>query len=110
MERMTYQEAKEYLIRYNEQNGYTTKGMEKHCTMIAVIDQKSFKKEYSLESRSYEFTNDNKAFLPSNLGYSIFASSLDGTDPYVRLEQYLKEEQGGKDGWIVEYCYIKSED
>ena len=110
MERMTYQQAREYLIKYNEDRGYTTKGMKEHCTMVAVIDPKSFNKEYSLESRSYEFTNDNKAFLPSNLGYSIFASSLDGSDPCVRLEKYLRDEEGGKDGWIVEYCYILKED
>ena len=46
--------------------------------------------------------------LLDNLGYSIFATSLDGTD-FVRLENYLADE-GNKDGWKVEYCYIKQED
>ena len=105
MERMTWNEAKEYLIKFNNKYNYTTKGTMDHiCTMVAVISEDSFTQEYSLESRSYAFTNDNKAFL-NNCGYSIFA----GSDPCVRLERYLADE-GFKDGWKVEYCYIKSED
>lgn len=109
MEKMNWHEAKEYLIKFNNKYNYTTKGMMDHiCTMVAVISEDSFTKEYSLESRSYVFTNDNKAFL-NNCGYSIFASSLDGSDPCVRLERYL-EDEGVKDGWKLDYCYIKSED
>ena len=110
MERLTYQEAKEYLKQYNRKHGYTTKGTETHCVMVAVISEDSFDKEYSLESRSYRFTNDNKAFIDGLLGYSIFSDSLDGSDNGVRLEQYLAEETGDKKGWKVEYCYIMSEE
>lgn len=110
MEKMTWQEAKEYLIKYNKDHGYTSKGnMDCTCTMVAVISEDSFDKPYSLEARSYEFTNDNKAFLPSNAGYSVFASSLDRSDNGVRLEWYLADE-GNKNGWKVEYCYILKED
>jgi hypothetical protein len=39
-------------------------------------------------------------------GYSIFAHNLDGSDPHIRLEAYMAEERGGKDGWRVAYCYL----
>lgn len=64
------------------------------------------KKEYPWESRTYLFSSDNKAFQPNKGGYSIFGNCLDGTDQGVRLEQYIQEEHGGKDGWVVEDCGI----
>ena len=109
MQRMTYNEAAEYLRQYNRDHGYTIKGTETHCTMVAVIAQESFTQEYSLEARSYIFTNDNKAFIDGQLGYSIFADAMDGSDNGVRLEQYL-EDEGNPGGWKVEYCYILKED
>ena len=115
MDKLTYQEAAEYLRNFNRKYGYTTKGNMDHiCTMVAVITSSSFTDAngkivpYSLESRSYAFTNCNKAFIDGQIGYSIFADSLDHTDS-CRLEQYLVDEKGGPDGWIVDYCYIKDE-
>ena len=52
-------------------------------------------------------SSDNKAFQPNMGGYSIFASSIDGSDPMVRLESYMAAEKGGKDGWKVERCYMR---
>ena len=78
-----------------------------HLTGYIVFSQDSFTKPYSLESRTYVVSSDNKAFQPNMGGYSIFASALDGTDMGVRLEQYMAEERGGKDGWKVERCYMK---
>lgn len=78
-----------------------------HLTGYIVFTQDSFTKPYSLESRTYVVSSDNKAFQPNMGGYSIFASALDGTDMGVRLEQYMAEERGGKDGWKVERCYMK---
>ena len=110
MDKMDWYEAKQYLINYNKKHGNTSKGCMDHiCRMIAVISEDSFKEPYTLEERSYEFTNDNKAFIDGMGGYSIFSNSLDGTDKGVRLEYYL-EDEGNKDGWKVDYCYIKSED
>lgn len=109
MERMDWYEAKEYMRQYNDRNGVTSKGTDKHCTMVAVISEDSFDKKYTLDERSYRFSNDNKAFISGMGGYSIFAGSLDGSDPCVRLEQYL-EDEGNKNGWKVEYVYIQSED
>lgn len=78
--------------------------------LIGYITFSSFgpanKEEYPWESRTYLVSSDNKAFQPNKGGYSIFGSCLDGTDQCVRLEQYIQEEYGGKDGWVVEDCYI----
>lgn len=63
-------------------------------------------REFSWEGRTYSVSSDNKAFQPKMGGYSIFGSSLDGTDPCVRLERFMADERGGKDGWIVEDCCI----
>ena len=49
MEQMNWYEAKEYLCNYNKKHGYTSKGNENKCTMVAVISADSFDKEYSLE-------------------------------------------------------------
>ena len=39
-------------------------------------------------------------------GYSVFGTSLDGTDKNVRLDAYMAAEKGGKDGWKIEKCFI----
>ena len=57
-------------------------------------------KEYSLESRSYEFRSDEKYFLSGMGGNSIFAASLDESDVDVWLDKYL-------DKWKVDYCYLR---
>ena len=102
--RMTWQEAVEYLIEFNKKHDIHTKGDKlATCVMVAVISKDSFDREWSLESRSYAFSNHNKYFIPETLGSSIFADSLTGDDIGVRLEQYVPED------WKVEYCYIKEE-
>ena len=63
-----------------------------------------------MESRTYAVSSDNKAFRPNMGGYSIYASSLDGSDPCVRLEQYMASEYGGKNGWQIERCYMMSDE
>jgi len=81
-----------------------------HLTGYIVMSPASFEREYSLESRTYVVSSDNKAYQPNKGGYSIFASSLDGSDPYVRLEQYMSVELGGADGWQIERCYMMSDE
>ena len=49
----------------------------------------------------------HKAFQSGMGGYSIYASSVDKSDPLVRLERYMRDEQGGSDGWKIERCYIR---
>ena len=81
-----------------------------HLSGFIVFSPASFEKEYSVESRTYAVSSDNKAFQPNMGGYSIYAASLDGSDPCVRLEQYMASERGGKDGWQIERCYMMSDE
>ena len=86
--------------QHNTDNVITTQYGDDHpLKCVVVIDQSSFDKEYSEESRSYMFRSDNKYFVSGMGGNSIFASSLDGTDVGVRLDWYLNK-------WKIEYCYI----
>ncbi len=74
-------------------------------TAHIVFSEDSYTKPYSLLSRTYCFSSDNRAFQPNMSGYSIFASCLDRSDQGVRLDWYMREE-GNEDGWITEDCYI----
>jgi hypothetical protein len=96
----TWHETRELMSKFNNENGYTTKGNKEHLYMVAVITEDSFDRNYSLTERSYEFSNDNKAFLPNQSSNSVFADCLDGKDFGVRLDWYIPTE------WKVEYCYI----
>lgn len=82
----------------------------RHITGYIVFSPASFEQEYSLESRTYAVSSDNKAFQANMGGYSIYGSSLDRSDPYVRLEQYMVAEHGGVDGWQIERCYMSRKD
>ena len=97
----TWHEAREIMRKFNEEQSHTTKGgCKKLLFMVAVITEDSFDAPYSLTERSYEFCNDNKAFLPNMSSNSILADCLDGRDLGVRLDWYIPKE------WKVEYCYI----
>ena len=82
-------------------------GSGQHLTGYVVFTEDSFTEPYSELSRTYQISSNNKAFQPNMGGYSIYASCLDGTDPLVRLERYMAAEKGGRDGWIIERCYMK---
>lgn len=73
---------------------------------VIVFTEDSFTQKYSLEERSYVVSSNNKAWIAGMGGYSIFGSSLDGSDPGVRLDQYMRTEKGGENGWKVDYCYM----
>ena len=79
-----------------------------HLMGYIVFTEDSFDKPYPVEARTYAVSSNNKAFQPNMGGYSIYASSLDGSDPMVRLEGYMRSEKGGEDGWKIERCYMKS--
>lgn len=81
-----------------------------HLTGFIVFSPASFTKEYSAESRTYVVSSDDKAFWPNAGGYSIFASSLDGSDPCVRIELYMASELGGPDGWQIERCFMNADE
>lgn len=71
-----------------------------------VFTADSFDKPYNEESRTYAISSNNKAFQSGMGGYSIYASCLDGTDPCLRLEGYMR----GENAWKIEKCYITKDD
>ena len=82
---------------------------EKSHSRLYRFTEDSFDKPYTEEERTYVVSSNNKAFIEGMGGYSIYASSLDGTDKCVRLEAYMADEHGGKDGWKIEKCYVKDD-
>lgn len=102
IKKITYKELKNYFILFNKTHNHAKEAIKG----VIVFTEDSFDKEYSLESRSYVVSSNCKAFIPSMNGYSIFGSSLDGIEHYVRLEQYMKDEYDVEDGWKVDYCYL----
>ena len=100
MKKLTWHETREAMWKFNEENGRTTKGNEKQLKAVVVFTEDSFNKPYTEQERSYEFTNNNKAFLPNQSSNSIFANCLDGKDLGVRIDLYMW------DGWKPEYCYL----
>lgn len=98
---MSYSELTS-LFRQSEREG-------KHITGYIKIAAKGNLAQYSADSLTYGVSSNNKAFIDGMGGYSIYASSIDGSDFCVRLENYLKDERGGKNGWEIERCFIKEE-
>ena len=103
MKKITWSELENAMWKFNEEHGYTTKGNEKKLKGIVVFTEDSFRKPFTEFQRSYQFTSDNKAFLPNQLGYSIFADCLDGTDNGVRIDWYMRDTENP---WKIEYCYL----
>jgi hypothetical protein len=99
---MTYQELRKLFYTHEDKDPST------HLT--AYITFSGFgsqnQKTYPWESRTYAISSNNKAYQPEKGGYSIYGSCLDGTDCGIRLEKYMRDEQGGKDGWTVEDCCL----
>lgn len=75
----------------------------KHLTGYIVFSQESFNKPYDEKSRTYAVSSDNKAFKAGLGGYSIYGSCLDGSDPCVRLDGYMR----GENAWKIDKCYLK---
>lgn len=100
--KMTYAQLKSIFLAWEHQNPAPTI----HLTGCIVFKQSSFTQPYTLRQRTYAVSSGNKAFMPKQGGYSIFASCMDGTDVGVRLEQHMNQEHGGKDGWEVDYCVL----
>ena len=71
-------------------------------TGYIVFTEDSFGKPYNEESRTYAVSSNNKAYQPGMGGYSIYGSCLDGTDPCLRLEGYMR----GENPWKIEKCYM----
>ncbi len=100
---MTYKELRTLLREHENSNPNS------HLTAYITFAPESFGSEvaYSEVERTYAISSNNKAFQPNMGGYSIFGSCLDGkTDPCLRLDYQMAEENGGKNGWIVEDCCL----
>ena len=102
MKKITWSEFEKAMWKFNEAHGYTTNGNKERLRGIVVFTEDSFSKPYTVKERSYEVDSDQKAFLPNQIGYSIFGDCLDGRDLGVRLDWYMKD----KNPWKVEYCYL----
>lgn len=103
MKKLTWSEICKAMWNFNEEHGYKTKGNEKRLEAVVVFAEDSWNKPYTEEQRSYQFSSDNKAFLPDQIGYSIFGDCLDGKDLGVRLDWYMRADENP---WKVEYCYL----
>ena len=95
---MTYQELKALLRKHEESDPGT------HLTAYITFSffGRENEKEYSWVDRTYAVSSSNKAFQPNMGGCSIFGSCLNGTDQHIRLENFMKEERGAQNGWVVE--------
>ena len=78
---MTFSEVKDKMREFNRKHDIERKvcvrtkkdGTFIEMTARVVLSNSCLNKEYSLEERTYEFTNYNKALTPNDIGYSIFA-------------------------------------
>lgn len=102
MKKLTWSEVEELMWKHNRDNNITVKGIDKHpITCVVVFKQGDwFRKEFTEVERSYRVSSDNKAFIPGQIGSSIFADCLDGTENGVRLDYYINR-------WKVDYCYME---
>jgi hypothetical protein len=100
MKKMTLQEVFALFYKHNEENPTTQFGDEKRLTAVVVFKQGPwFNAEYTETERSYQFSSDNKYFIPGMGGNSIYANCLDGVERCVRLDWYIHK-------WEVDYCYL----
>lgn len=110
LNRAIYAEPQKIEMSYSELKSRFRAAEEKgkeHLKGYITFTSDSFTEPYSEEARTYVVSSNNKAFIPNMGGYSIYGSSLDGTDMMVRLEQYMAAERGGKDGWKIEKCCLE---
>lgn len=96
-------------MKYKELRGILCTAASEHKTIEAFVTfaQCSFpEKTYSQTERTYLFTSNEKAFSANACGYSIFGNCMNGSEFGVRLERYMADEKGGRNGWKTENCGI----
>lgn len=96
-------------MSYAELTAFFRSVNDKHLDPIVgyvVFTTDSFDKPYNAESRTYAISSNNKAYQSGMGGFSIYASCLDGTDPCLRLDGYMR----GENAWKIEKCYLLQED
>lgn len=106
--RAIYMEPDNFEITYNEMKSRFRQAERDKKTTVGyiVFTEDSFDAPYTEEQRTYEVRSNCKAFMDGMCGYSIFGISLDGEDVNVRLDTYMADEHGGKNGWKIERCYM----
>lgn len=106
LNRALYTEPEEIEMSYAEMRDKFREQEDKHdgthIKGYIVFSEDSFDKPYPIESRTYVVSSNNKAFQSGMGGYSIYGSSLDGTDVCVRLDGYMRCENP----WKIERCYM----
>ena len=103
MKKITWSELEKAMCQFNEEHGYTTKGTKECLEGVVVFREDSWDKPYTETQRSYKVSSDNKAFLPHQIGNSIFADCLDEKDLGVRIDWYMHDKEMP---WKVDYCYL----
>ena len=92
-------------MSYPELSALFRSANEKKLAPIAgyiVFTADSFDRPFNEESRTYCVYSNNKAYQSDMGGYSIFGFCLDGTDPGLRLDGYMR----GDNAWKIEKCYM----
>lgn len=103
MIKRTFSEIRKIFCKHNEANNITTQfGDTQPLYACAVASQSNFTKEYSEAERTYRFRSDNKNFIASQIGLSIYADSLEGEDN-IRLDWYLSD-------WTWDTFYLEGEE
>lgn len=100
---ITFSQLCSIFYKHNEDANITSQFDDKNALMgVVVFKSENWPdKNFSLESRSYRFSSDNKFFISGMGGNSIFAYNLDNSDRGIRLDWYLPE-------WKIDYCYIEN--
>ncbi len=112
LNRAIYEEYELELPYYELKKRFRDAEREKSGSLVGyiVFSEDSFDKPYPLDARTYAVSSNNKAFQDEMGGYSIYGSSMDGEDLCIRLDAYMKDEHGGKDGWKIERCYLYNDE
>ena len=100
--KITLNEVIQTFKLYNQQHKieYGVPSRVPKMSAVVVYKQSNFLQEYSEKARSYRirYTNGKAFFTVPSGSRSMWGSSLDGSDPNVRLDAM---------GWKVDYCYFE---
>lgn len=104
MKKITFSELVNAFRKHNEENNVTHQFADNNSLTGVVVFKNGpwFNKELTEVERTYSFSSDNKFFIASMGGSSIFADCLDNTEHCVRLDAYLGNRE-------IDYCYIKED-
>lgn len=96
MKKLTYQEAADLLYKHNDDNNVDGQFQDKNPIYGVAV----FKGDKPIEERSFRFRSDNKRFISSAIGTSVFAERLDGKQE-CRIEQAICSE-------ALDYIYLET--